>query len=393
LPKPFKLILMAKFKVGVLIPYSGIYKNLKSDFLNGIDAAIPESLKDRISFLPEFVNTGGFKQVEEAFNKLALFESVDVITGIVSTNVLTSLMPVINAEKMPVIISNLGAYIPAERIISPYLFYNSLHLWQSEWAMGKWMQAKYGGIPSIGSVIYDVGYNMHECFRIGTVAADAKECRMHVLKLEGLQGFADTQPLVDAFDYDQASHAHAIFSGIEGQQFLTNFYNSSIASQIPLSVSPFMVDNGVKLNIDTSPGILNAFTWDYYSAAEENIKFKNAYEGEFEVKANTFSLLGYETGLAIVAALESITTKPTKEKLTEALTNIDVNGPRGKLALSLTDVPSQQPVYIRKAHLDKDTHEVKNDIVEVVKGIDWNAGSLASVRNSSYTWQNPYMCV
>ena len=63
---------MAKIKIGVFVPYSGVYRNLKSDFLNGVDAAIPEAFKKDIIFQPEFIQTGSTKQVEDAFRKLAL---------------------------------------------------------------------------------------------------------------------------------------------------------------------------------------------------------------------------------------------------------------------------------------------------------------------------------
>ncbi len=99
---------MAKIKVGVFVPYSGIYRNLRSDFLNGIDAAIPEALKRDIVFQLEFIQTGGTKQVEDAFRKLVLFESVDLLTGIVGTGILANLVQSINTEKIPCIINNLG---------------------------------------------------------------------------------------------------------------------------------------------------------------------------------------------------------------------------------------------------------------------------------------------
>jgi len=385
---------MAKIKIGVLIPYSGIYKNLKSDFLNGIDTAIPGSIKNNISFLPEFINVGSPKQVEDAFKKLVLFESVDIVTGIIETNVLESLIPIINAEKTSVIISNLGAYLPTEAVSSPYLFYNSMYLWKSEWAIGKWMQTKYGGIPAIGSVVYDVGYNMHECFRIGTVAAGAKECHVHVLKLDGLKGFADTQPLVEVFAAELPSHAHVILSGVEGRQFLRDFYSNPISSTLPISVNPFMVEDGMELNIDPSSEILNASTWDYYNDQAENVKFKSTYEYNFNTKPNTFSLLGYETGLAIVEALDSLeAVKPNKDNITDALTKININGPRGKLAIGTINMQSPLPVYIRNAQINKANHEVKNYVIGAFDAVEWNANSLHSIRSGGYSWQNPYLCV
>ena len=385
---------MAKIKVGVFVPYSGIYRNLRSDFLNGIDAAIPEALKKDIVFQPEFIQTGSTKQVEDAFRKLVLFESVDLLTGIVSTSALANLIQSINTEKVPCIINNLGGYIPIESLSSPYLFYNSIHLWKSEWAIGKWMQNKFGGIPAIGTHIYDSGYSLHECFRIGTVASGADECRLHVLKLDGLQGFADTAPLIEILKHEQPSHSHIILSSKEGTEFINNFCSDAIADKMPISVSPFMVNDDDIFDFNKSPEIINALSWDYNIDNSGNIRFKNDYEQAFDTKPNVFSLLGYETGLAITEAIDKLNnSRPDKNKLTEALSQTDINGPRGKIAISTIDLNTPQPIYIRSAKIDGSNHQIKNEVIDVVNGIEWNDKTLTSVRQGNHSWLNPYLCV
>lgn len=384
---------MAKIKIGVFVPYSGIYRNLKSDFLNGINSAIPDILKKDILFQPEFIQTGSTKQVEDAFRKLVLFESVDLLTGIVSTSILVNLIQSINTEKIPSIINNLGGYLPGETLSSPYLFYNSMHLWKSEWAIGKWMQKKFGGTPAIGTHIYDSGYSMHECFRIGTVASGADECRLHVLKLEGLQGFADTVPLVEVLKHEQPSHAHILLSGKEGAEFINNFCSDPIADAIPISVSPFMVNNDDIFNVNKFPEVLSAISWNYNHENLENIKFKTTYEQGFYTKPNVFSLLGYETGLAITATLDNLNNdRPDKNKLAEILRQTEINGPRGKIAMSTVDLNTTLPIYIQSAKLGSNL-QVENKVVDVINGIEWNDKTLASVRQANYSWQNPYLCV
>jgi branched-chain amino acid transport system substrate-binding protein len=384
---------MAKMKVGVFVPYSGNYKNLRSDFLNGMDAAIPEAFKEDIIFQPEFIQTGGTKQVEDAFRKLVLFESVDLLTGIVGTGVLINLIQLINTEKIPSIISNLGGYMPVESLSSPYLFYNSLHLWKSEWAIGKWMQNKFSGIPAIGTHVYDTGYNLTECFRIGTVASGANECRLHMLKLEGLHGFADTRPLIEVFKHERPSYAHIILSGREGEEFINNFYSDVNTDSIPLSVSPFMVNNDEKFDVCKSSPIINAISWDCNVDNDENIKFKNDYELNFYDKPNVFSLLGYETGLTITAALDKINGgRITKEKLTEALSQLNIRGPRGVMEMNTGNLNTPQPVYIRSASINSN-NQIKNEIIDIVNAIEWNDKTLTSVRQSTHSWQNPYLCV
>jgi hypothetical protein len=107
-----------------------------------------------------------------------------------------------------------------------------------------------------------------------------------------------------------------------------------------------------------------------------------------------FSLIGYETGLAITAALDKLNNgRPDKDKLAEALRQIDVNGPRGKIATSTMDLNTLQPIYIRSAKIDGNNNKVKNEVIDVVNGIEWNDKTLTSARQGNHSWQNPYLCV
>jgi hypothetical protein len=44
----------------------------------------------------------------------------------------------------------------------------------------------------------------------------------------------------------------------------------------------------------------------------------------------------------------------------------------------------------RKAQMDKITNEIKNDVIEIVDAIEWDANYLAPLITGSYSWQNPY---
>src|SRR6186713_3215412 len=182
-----------QLKIGWLFPYSGIFTTLRRDLQQGFDIALykQDKVPDIVAY-PAFIQSGGLKDTEDALKKMLLYDDVDLIIGVVSTKVALQLIPLLENRQTPMILLNLGADIPTTRLSSEYLFYNSLHLWKSEWVMGKWAQKKYGGEPSINLSIYEAGYGMHESFRAGAAASGALTVKLNIVK--NLSPVPDTSP-------------------------------------------------------------------------------------------------------------------------------------------------------------------------------------------------------
>ncbi|MXV17051.1 ABC transporter substrate-binding protein [Hufsiella ginkgonis] len=385
---------MTKLKIGVLIPYSGLYKNLRSDFMNGLELALPKSLKKNITLLPEYIQSGSHRQVDNAYQKLVRFEAVDLITGIVETSGLLPLIGPSIEDQMPLLISNLGAYVPPAALSSDFLFYNSLHLWKSQWAMGKWAQEQYGGNPSIGTSLYDVGYHLHECFRLGSAAAGAEQYKLYTLK--NLAGSTDTTALVNALRAGNAPHAHISLTGVESEQFLRLFYeDTELVQQLPLSLNPFMVDEGIKIDHSfPAQGVPNALTWSPDLETKENKNFLKLYRKAHVKTPGIFSLLGYETGMAITAAAEITAGQaPDRTVLAEALGRIQTEGPRGSIIVQTENLQTGQPVYVRMAKKSPSTGMISNHIVATAEGTNHEDPMFASLTEVITGWLNPYLCV
>jgi branched-chain amino acid transport system substrate-binding protein len=383
---------MKKIKIGVLIPYSGIFRNLRSDFCNAMELALPDSIKKDVVFIPEFVQTGGMKQVKDIFNKFSLFESVDLITGVLGNSVIHTLISDFEQEKIPAVISNLGGYIPSATLKSPYLFYNSLQLWKSEWAIGNWAQLKYGGNPMMGTAIYDGGYHLQECFRLGTVNGGAHTCNIYTLK--GYDTISDTKPLIEILKEEKPGHAHALLSGAEGKQFLNLFCTDiELLEKQPITVNPFMVEDGMT-NVDLAGAeIYNAMAWSHGLELPENIKFVNNYIHNYGEQPNAFALLGFETGQVLGAAIGQLEGKiPNRVNLTESLSKIEIDGPRGLINLS-PEKNNDQPIYLRTAKINKQTGLLINEITDQLPTIEYTDESLTAVKVTASGWQNPYLCV
>ncbi|MES1160766.1 MAG: hypothetical protein ABUM51_08415 [Bacteroidota bacterium] len=64
-----------KLKLGWLFPYSGIFRNLKTDLQRGLEVALQKEGEGlTVEVYPEFIQTGGQKDTEDALKKLLLYE-------------------------------------------------------------------------------------------------------------------------------------------------------------------------------------------------------------------------------------------------------------------------------------------------------------------------------
>lgn len=382
-----------KLKLGWLFPYSGIYPDLREDLEQGLELAVRQAGSPvKIEAYPVFVQTGAMKDTEDAVKKLLLYDKTDLVMGVASNKVVSALTPLLESRKTPMILLNLGADIPNRQLSSDYLFYNSLHLWKSQWVMGKWAQRRYGGEPSINMSIYESGYGLHECFKTGTAVSGAETVKMNIIR--NITPAPDTAPLIQYIREQAPRHAHILLSGKEGQQFLQLFRDENLGSKLELTVNPFMVEDGL-LN-DLSPGLdlYNATTWSSGLDSPLNRSFVEGYVNAYGMSPSAFSLLAYEAGLVLASALEKMPLqKYAGQALSQALGDCIVSGPRGEIRLSTRPLQTHLPVYIRKPIQSTMTAPPLNCILATEQGIEWDDTSFNAPPSYLTGWQNPYLCV
>lgn len=379
---------MHKIKIGCLLPVSGVMPSMAKDFKKGLETglAVLNIPGLEIEVIPELTNQGQIQNTYEAINKLSNYHDADLLTGIVSDLVVRELVDTINTKRLPFIYNNLGEYVPSLKLKSPFLFHNSLHLWKSQWAMGKKAQEQFGGTPAICFSVYDAGYHLHEAFRLGTVAAGAPTAQMNMLPL--LPNQVDTSPLIQLIEEQQPDHVHAILCGVDGKDFIRRYHEAGLADKIPLTACPFLVEDEVPPKDDYNiQNIQNCISWSYRLESERNSKFIEIYEKNHMKKPSAFSVLGYESGLAIIHAVQAVMAKGVA--MEEALKGVVTEGPRGRISFGLTTSEESADVYLR---IPDDQRA--NNIVTKLKSVNPEAPEMAAVAEDGVSgWQNPYLCI
>lgn len=381
-----------KLKLGWLFPYSGIFPDLREELEQGLALALPKDNSTvTVEDHPLFIQTGGMKEVEDAIKRLLLYDKVDMVIGVASSKLAHAIIPLLESRKTPMILLNLGADIPGRQLSSDCLFYNSLHLWKSQWVMGKWAQHRYGGEPSINMSIYEGGYGLHESFKTGTAVSGAQTVKLNMVR--NFTAVPDTSPLIRYIREQQPRHAHILLSGKEGEQFLQLFRDQQPESTVALTVSPFMVEDGFLEDIPPGMDLYNATTWSAGLDNPANRSFVDRYGRANGTSPSAFSLLAFEAGLALAAALEDIPEKINPAPLGQALGRCVVSGPRGEIRLSTRPLQTNLPVYIRKPVRSLITAPTLNSILSIEEGIEWDDPSFNAEQSYLTGWQNPYLCV
>lgn len=383
---------MVNIKLGWLFPYSGIFKHLKKDLEQGFALGWETGGGGQAPVsCPAFIQTGSLKDTEDALKKLLLYEEVDLVIGVASTKVALNVIPLVEKQQTPLLLLNLGADIPIRELRSPYLFYNSLHLWKSEWAIGKWAQQRYGGEPAINLSLYEAGYGLHEAFKCGAAVSGAATVKLNIVK--NLSPSPDVSPLIQYLHVQQPAHVHALLSGKEGELFLQMFHEQGFHHKVPLTVNPFMVEDGMLCETPAATTIFNASTWSRDLDSAHNRDFVTNYHARYNQYPHAFTLLAYEAGLALASAVQTIQGKVDSASLTGALEQVRPVGPRGELHLSTCCLQTRLPVYIRQSMITHSSGRCENRIIETAAGIEWNDPSLEGEQPVSTGWQNPYLCV
>jgi hypothetical protein len=387
---------MEPIRIGVLVPYSGIFKRLKQDLRQGLQLGL-QGIKSiaAVEYIFEYIHLGETKEVEKAFIKLATYHEADIIVGVIGPKVAYNLLEQINNYKIPTIVLNLGEYNPTYSFRSPYLFYNSLHLWKSEWAMGRWSQLKYGSVPGIGTCLYEAGYLMHEAFRLGSAAVGAPLVNVEIMKPPKPGGIGNINVLLNSLHLKHVGHMHVLLSGKEGAQFISGYKSSHLAQHVPITVAPFMVDECLDYKDKNAEGFYSATTWSLHLETKGNNAFRETYQANYLSSPNAYAMLAYEAGLAMAAVIKENSYEiSNKDIFAKSLANSTPCGPRGTIKLTTLPLQVEYQVYIRKSYWNSRTERIENEVVDTVQSVNWDNSDML---NTAYTnesgWLNPYLCV
>ncbi len=358
------------FKLGVPLPYSGVYSVLGESITNGMNLYFEEigyvaggrkivMIKDDTEANPEVGARKTRKLVEQ--------DKVDMIAGYVSSTVATGARDYLHDNKVVTVIANAGADALSRAKKSPYIFRTSFSNWQVSAATGKWAAENLGKKAVTLNPDYQAGKDNAAAFK-------------ETFQPSGGQVLADIFPPLSNSDYapylvkvkDQNPDvAYAFFSGSDAVRFLKQWKEYGLKNKIPLISSGFLVEEDVLANQEVAEaalGVYSALFWAYTLDTPENKAFIKAYEDKFKKSADVFSVQGYETARFIAEALNKVNgNTQDQQALLAAMKGVTFKGPRGEFRLDPQTQNIILTMYIRK--VEKVGDRITNKVIATIP--DW----------------------
>jgi len=329
-------------KVGLLLPYAGVYAALGNEIDAGFVLALEQSgMADQFKIVREDTEVKPPVGLAKA-RKLVLQDQVDVIVGIVSSGVLGAMRDFIDGSKVPLIVANAGNDDATGKRCSKYITRVSFSNAQINRPMGKWMYDK--GIRNVYTIApdYAAGRQMIAAFSKAFTAAGGK------IVGGDFTPFRKTKDFGPYLTKAKATSPDAIFvfyAGGEAISFVKQYASLGIKKDIPLFGSGFLTSPlYVKAEGPAAIGITTSLHYVPTIDTPENMKFVKAFKAKTGRGPSEFAVQGYDAGRALVEAVK--TGANGREALAKALSKVNYTGPRGPLKIDPATNNIVQNIYV-----------------------------------------------
>jgi len=185
----------------------------------------------------------------------------------------------------------------------------------------------------------------------------------------------DYQIMKHSVDYYYASYYS------KERSFILDWFKREGLATKPIIASPAIQPKGDEIAYVTS--------WHRDISIPANVQFINLLKEKTGNEATEFSMLGYESGLIIYAALK-LNNKPFNAiQFIESLKGINLVGPRGKVEIN----EHTQSTYSDHFHIFVDGSTGGQKILSVSYPIEAIKKEIESNQPSNlFGWQNTYLC-
>ena len=358
-------------KIGFISSFSGPAAAIGNDMRNSFELALDHHGR-KLGGLPvEVIYEDDQIKPEvgvQKTQKLIESDKVDFIVGYIWSNVLlASLKPIVDSKTF-LVITNAGASQVAGELCSPYVFSTSWNNDQTPQAVGLYMNQK--GVKS--------------AFLIGPNYAAGKDM------LEGVKatfkGQIVGQELTrwpDQLDFSaelskaRAAKPDAIFAfypGGAGIQFVTQYAQSGLKSQIPLYTAFTIDELSLPRMKDLAVGIPGAQQWVNDLPNDANKKFVADYKTKYKASPSFYGAQTYDALALLESAVVAVKGDLTKkDEMRKEMEKANFKSVRGNFKFGPNHIPIQN-FYLQDVVKQGDDYVLKTVATIVENDQDKHVG-------------------
>lgn len=377
-------------KIGLLIPQSNTYPRLPFDFEAGLHMGLAQSglPPETFSLLSEDVELGAERKLlESKVRKLSIQKEVDLICSFAGNLAIELSDLAANTETLILNVNLEASQRRPDMDAHPLFLEHRMGLWKSMWALGR-HAATVGKTSIVITGFFEAGYDLVSGFNVGFEQHGGKMLHLGVTK--DMPTRENVPPLVEMINSMKPDLVFFAYSGKNGARFF-NMYRELCKHNCPVFTTPYAAEDDIlesqeELTLDT----WNALSWSLHLETEANRNFTKAFYDANGRHTNTFSLLGYETGICLGETTRQF--GPLKGiKLSEAIRQVSFNSPRGSIGFDSNGSTSTNPHYLRQ--VQKGPNGLYNKVMQELHiPDDLELNMRAATGNMLAGWFNPYLC-
>lgn len=379
-------------EIGLLLPENTGYPQLADHYLTGFEAMLLSQSQEKtyLGIQPKYYNVSDDSFYRKI--KSMLFEAdVDVVVVHASISLISGVWDLFHQNEKILVASVLGEKVGVSLPVSPYIYINSLNLWQSNWGLGHWVAQNIGHKVALVNSFYDAGYDSGNTFRLGFEAGGGKQ--MGIFMIDPPQASFNPGAVIREVESFSPNAIFANLSGIAATAFLNAYLKSSLKGKIELVASPLALTEKALVNIgDECCGIKSVFTWSTVLDNEVNTRFITLLHGKKVEVPDVFHLLGFEVAKLLHEAEQRAGTTTFDTRLFSlSLESLKMDSPRGLMTMDCESHISSSPYYLREVRKTESglVNQVISQQLDVIDENDEEIRREYSGLTSG--WINPYL--
>lgn len=332
-----------EIKVGLLLPYSGVYAALGEEIEAGFRMAVEGANDTGHTFAIVKEDSEAKPPVGLAkARKLVLEDEVDVLSGIVSSGVLAAVRDFVDSSQVPLIVSNAGADESTGKSCSKYITRVSFSNSQVNRPMGKWMFDQ--GVRKVYTLApdYAAGHEQINAFKTEFEKAGGEIVGGEFTPFQKTQDFGPYLTTAKAAGPDAI---YVFYAGGEAISFVKQYDSFGLKGDIGLYGSGFLNSQlYLAAEGEAAVGTVGSLHYVPTLETEDNKAFVEEFKAKTGRLPSEYGVQGYDAGRALIEAVKAGATD--RASLAEALPKISYTGPRGPLQIDPATNNVVQNVYI-----------------------------------------------
>ena len=333
-------------KVGMMLPFSGVYGALGDATRNGLKMALREQASQLHGRKLEFIEIDTEARPERApeiASSLLSNSEADFIIGPVHSGVAMGMLKVLRGKDTVMIVPNAGAGPVTGPLCSPNVFRTSFSSWQPSYPMGNVALEKgYKKVVTM-SWNYGMGKESLDAFEESFTAGGGEVVKKILVPFPK----TEFQAYLSEIASINPDAVFVFFAGGGAVKFVKDYDALGLKGKIPLLGSGFLTEGTLEAQGPAAEGVLTTLHYADTLDNELNTRFRTSYKAEFGKASDIYAVQGYDTGLMIASAVNQLGGDISDQQaLIKALGETTVKSPRGDFTFSKAHNPVQN-IYLR----------------------------------------------